>query len=255
MAKLDLPIIPQHVAIIMDGNGRWAKQRGLPRTIGHNKGVEAVRQAVRAAGECGVKYLTLFAFSSENWSRPEAEIEDLLGLLRRFIRRDLADLHRENIRIRIIGERQKLRSDILPLLLEAEETTRNNTAMTLIIAFNYGARDEITRAAIRLVKDVQAGIVEPQDITPDAIGSRLDTAGIPDPDLGEEIFAFVKLRDGAGVGEDELKQFCRANFSRQKMPRYVRAIDALPMTANGKVQKFALREMAGRIVTEETDNA
>ena len=183
MAKLDLPIIPQHVAIIMDGNGRWAKQRGLPRTIGHNKGVEAVRQAVRAAGECGVKYLTLFAFSSENWSRPEAEIEDLLGLLRRFIRRDLADLHRENIRIRIIGERQKLRSDILPLLLEAEETTRNNTAMTLIIAFNYGARDEITRAAIRLVKDVQAGIVEPQDITPDAIGSRLDTAGIPDPDL------------------------------------------------------------------------
>lgn len=183
MAKLDLPIIPQHVAIIMDGNGRWAKQRGLPRTIGHDKGVEAVRQAVRAAGECGVKYLTLFAFSSENWSRPEAEIEALLGLLRRFIRRDLADLHRENIRIRIIGERQKLRSDILPLLLEAEETTRNNTAMTLIIAFNYGARDEITRAAIRLVKDVQAGIVEPQDITPDAIGSRLDTAGIPDPDL------------------------------------------------------------------------
>ncbi|CCF19327.1 Undecaprenyl pyrophosphate synthetase 2 (UPP synthetase 2) (Di-trans,poly-cis-decaprenylcistransferase 2) (Undecaprenyl diphosphate synthase 2) (UDS 2) [Pseudorhizobium banfieldiae] len=183
MAKLDLPIIPQHVAIIMDGNGRWAKQRGLPRTIGHNKGVEAVRQAVRAAGECGVKYLTLFAFSSENWSRPEAEIEDLLGLLRRFIRRDLADLHRENIRIRIIGERQKLRSDILPLLLEAEETTRNNTAMTLIIAFNYGARDEITRAAIQLVKDVQAGLVDPQDITPDAIGSRLDTAGIPDPDL------------------------------------------------------------------------
>ncbi|WP_395517154.1 isoprenyl transferase [Pseudorhizobium flavum] len=183
MAKLDLPIIPQHVAIIMDGNGRWAKQRGLPRTIGHNKGVEAVRQAVRAAGECGVKCLTLFAFSSENWSRPEAEIEDLLGLLRRFIRRDLADLHRENIRIRIIGERQKLRSDILPLLLEAEETTRNNTAMTLIIAFNYGARDEITRAAIRLVKDVQAGLVDPQDITPDALGSRLDTAGIPDPDL------------------------------------------------------------------------
>ena len=183
MAKLDLPIIPQHVAIIMDGNGRWAKQRGLPRTIGHNKGVEAVRQAVRAAGECGLKYLTLFAFSSENWSRPEAEIEALLGLLRRFIRRDLADLHRENIRIRIIGERQKLRSDILPLLLEAEETTRNNTAMTLIIAFNYGARDEITRAAIRLVKEVQAGLVDPQDITPDSIASRLDTAGIPDPDL------------------------------------------------------------------------
>ncbi|CAD7046435.1 di-trans,poly-cis-decaprenylcistransferase [Pseudorhizobium endolithicum] len=183
MANLDLPVIPQHVAIIMDGNGRWAKQRGLPRTIGHNKGVEAVREAVKAAGETGVKFLTLFAFSSENWSRPESEIEDLLGLLRRFIRRDLADLHRENIRIRIIGEREKLRSDILPLLLEAEETTRGNTAMTLVIAFNYGARDEITRAVGRLARDVQAGLLKPEDINSDAIGSRLDTAGIPDPDL------------------------------------------------------------------------
>ena len=183
MANLDLPVIPQHVAIIMDGNGRWAKQRGLPRTIGHNKGVEAVREAVKTAGEAGVKYLTLFAFSSENWSRPESEIEDLLGLLRRFIRRDLADLHRENIRIRIIGERENLRSDILPLLLEAEETTRGNTAMTLVIAFNYGSRDEIARAAVKLAKDVEAGLIKPEDISADAINSRLDTAGIPDPDL------------------------------------------------------------------------
>lgn len=183
MANLDLPVIPQHVAIIMDGNGRWAKQRGLPRTIGHNKGVEAVREAVKAAGETGVKFLTLFAFSSENWSRPESEIEDLLGLLRRFIRRDLADLHRENIRIRIIGEREKLRGDILPLLLEAEETTRGNTAMTLVIAFNYGARDEITRAAAKLARDVQAGLLKPEEINSDSISSRLDTVGIPDPDL------------------------------------------------------------------------
>ncbi len=183
MANLDLPVIPQHVAIIMDGNGRWAKQRGMPRTIGHNKGVEAVREAVKTAGETGVKFLTLFAFSSENWSRPESEIEDLLGLLRRFIRRDLADLHRENIRIRIIGERENLRGDILPLLLEAEETTRGNTAMTLVIAFNYGARDEITRAAAKLARDVQAGLLKPEEISSDSIGSRLDTVGIPDPDL------------------------------------------------------------------------
>jgi undecaprenyl diphosphate synthase len=183
MTNLDLPVIPQHVAIIMDGNGRWAKKRGLPRTIGHNKGVEAVREAVKAAGESGVKYLTLFAFSSENWSRPPSEIEDLLGLLRRFIRRDLADLHRENIRIRIIGERENLRSDILPLLLEAEETTRNNTAMTLVIAFNYGSRDEIARAALKLAKDVEAGVLTAEDINADAISNRLDTAGIPDPDL------------------------------------------------------------------------
>src|SRR3546814_3496031 len=114
----------------MDGNGRGANQRGLPRTIGHNKGVEAVREAVRTAGRAGIRYLTLFAFSSENWSRPETEIDDLLGLLRRFIRRDLADLHRENIRIRIIGERENMRSDILPLLLEAVETTdRKSTTL------------------------------------------------------------------------------------------------------------------------------
>ncbi|MFN7102682.1 MAG: isoprenyl transferase [Pseudorhizobium sp.] len=183
MANLDLSVIPEHVAIIMDGNGRWAKQRGLPRTIGHNKGVEAVRETVKVAGEAGVKFLTLFAFSSENWSRPESEIEALLGLLRRFIRRDLADLHRENVRIRIIGEREKLRSDILPLLLEAEETTRQNTAMTLVIAFNYGARDEIARAVAKIAKDVAAGLIDPDAVNADMISRRLDTADIPDPDL------------------------------------------------------------------------
>ncbi len=151
MSDLHLASVPEHVAIIMDGNGRWANQRGLPRTMGHRKGVEAVREVVRAAGDCGVRFLTLFAFSSENWRRPETEVSDLMGLLRAFIRRDLAELHRENVRIRVIGDRQNLRSDILPLLLEAEETTRNNTALTLVIAFNYGARDEIARAAAKLV--------------------------------------------------------------------------------------------------------
>jgi undecaprenyl diphosphate synthase len=183
MASLDLSVIPEHVAIIMDGNGRWAKKRGLPRTIGHNKGVEVVRETVKVAGEAGVKFLTLFAFSSENWSRPESEIDALLGLLRRFIRRDLADLHRENVRIRIIGDRDNLRGDILPLLLEAEETTRQNTAMTLVIAFNYGARDEIARAVAKIARDVAAGLVDPDAIDAEMIGRRLDTAGIPDPDL------------------------------------------------------------------------
>src|SRR6218665_2493255 len=133
MVYPELAIIPQHVAIIMDGNGRWANKRGLPRTVGHTKGVEAVRETVRAAGDVGVKYLTLFAFSSENWNRPPTEVSDLLGLLRRFIRRDLAELHRENVRIKVIGERENLRGDILPLLLEAEETTRFNTGLTLLI--------------------------------------------------------------------------------------------------------------------------
>jgi len=175
--------VPAHVAIIMDGNGRWAKQRGLPRTMGHRKGVEAVRETVRAAGDIGVKYLTLFAFSSENWRRPETEVSDLLGLLKAFIRRDLAELHRQNVRIRVIGDRSNLRGDILPLLIEAEETTRDNTALTLVIAFNYGSRDEIARAVVSLAKDVEAGRLRPQDISPELLDARLDTAGIPDPDL------------------------------------------------------------------------
>ncbi|MBZ5761477.1 MULTISPECIES: isoprenyl transferase [Rhizobium] len=183
MSESSLMVVPEHVAIIMDGNGRWASARGLPRTMGHRKGVDAVRETVRAAGDVGIKYLTLFAFSSENWRRPEAEVTDLLGLLKAFIRRDLSELHRQNVRIRVIGDRQNLRGDILPLLIEAEETTKNNTALTLVIAFNYGSRDEIARAVVSLAKDVEAGRLRPQDITAALIDGRLDTAGIPDPDL------------------------------------------------------------------------
>jgi undecaprenyl diphosphate synthase len=175
--------VPTHVAIIMDGNGRWANSRGLPRTMGHRKGVEAVREAVRTAGEVGIRYLTLFAFSSENWSRPEAEVSDLMGLLKAFVRRDLADLHRQNVRIRVIGDKTNLRGDILPLLIEAEDTTRSNTGITLVIAFNYGSRDEITRAMQALAVDVAQGRLTADQITPERIASRLDTAGIPDPDL------------------------------------------------------------------------
>ncbi len=183
MSETSFLTVPEHVAIIMDGNGRWAKQRGLPRTMGHRRAVETVRQTVRTAGDLGIKYLTLFAFSSENWRRPEAEVSDLLGLLKAFIRSDLAELHRQNVRIRVIGDRVNLRSDILKLLLEAEETTRANTALTLVIAFNYGSRDEIARAMMSLAKDVEEGRLRSQDITPALINARLDTAGIPDPDL------------------------------------------------------------------------
>lgn len=175
--------IPNHVAIIMDGNGRWANVRGLPRSMGHRKGVEAVREAVRTAADAGVAYLTLFAFSSENWSRPESEVSDLMGLLKTFIRRDLATLHKENVRIRVIGDRSNLRDDILPLLLEAEEKTRDNSAITLVIAFNYGARDEIARAVRSIAADVSSGLIHPGQVTSELISARLDTAGIPDPDL------------------------------------------------------------------------
>lgn len=174
---------PRHVAIIMDGNGRWARERGLPRTLGHRQGVEAVRRTVRAAIELNVSYLTIFSFSSENWKRPLEEIDDLMGLMKRFIRRDLADLHKAGVRIRMIGERQQVDSELMNLIDEAVEVTVNNTVMTLIIAFNYGSRGEIANAARKLAERVAAGELRPEDITVERIAGALDTADIPDPDL------------------------------------------------------------------------
>ena len=175
--------MPEHVAIIMDGNGRWAKARGLPRLAGHRAGVEALRKTVRAAGEMGIAWLTVYAFSSENWSRPQSEITDLMGLLRLFIRRDLAELHHNGVRIRIIGERVGLQPDINALLEEAESLTAGNRGMNLVIAFNYGGRDEIARAARRIAAAVSAGELEGEAVTPEVFASYLDTGGIPDPDL------------------------------------------------------------------------
>jgi len=175
--------MPQHVAIIMDGNGRWAHARGLPRSAGHRKGVEALRAAVRAAGEMGIGYLTIFSFSSENWSRPPAEVSFLLDLMRHFVRQDVAELHRENVRIKIIGERTGLAADIVALIKETEQRTMSNTGLTLIVAFNYGSRQEIAAAARDLAIAVRDGRVAPESITPELLGSYLATVGIPDPDL------------------------------------------------------------------------
>ena len=174
---------PRHIAIIMDGNGRWAAERGLPRAEGHRQGVESVRRAVRASLDLGITHLTLFSFSSENWSRPQQEIRDLFGLMRRFVRRDLADLHKNSVKIRIIGTRVGLDGDILRLIDDAALLTKNNSALHLTIAFNYGARDEIARAASRIAEGVAEGSLAPADITPERFGSYLDTADLPDPDL------------------------------------------------------------------------
>src|SRR3954468_8217599 len=148
---------PAHVAIIMDGNGRWAAARGLPRAEGHRRGVEAPGRVVRAAQELGRRYLTIFSFSSENWSRPASEIGDLFGLLRRFIRNDLAALHRDGVRVRVIGERAGLENDICALLGEAEELTRNNTRLTLVVAFNYGSRQESAKGGQKLPREGRDG--------------------------------------------------------------------------------------------------
>jgi len=178
-----VPDVPQHVAIIMDGNGRWAAARGLPRVEGHRRGVEALRKTVRAAGDMGIRCLTIFSFSSENWQRPASEVRDLMGLLRLFIRKDLAELHGNGVRVRVIGERKSLDPDIRRLLEEAEELTRANTNLLLVVAFNYGARDEIARAVRRIAADVASGAVKPDAITEEMIGQHLDAPEIADPDL------------------------------------------------------------------------
>ena len=175
--------MPRHVAVIMDGNGRWAAARGLPRVEGHRRGVEALRRTVRAASDLGIAVLTIFSFSSENWSRPQSEIRDLLSLLRRFIRNDLADLHKSNVRVRIIGERDDLSSDIRSLLEEAEELTHSNDGLTLVVAFNYGARHEIARAARRVAIEVAEGRLAAAAITPELLGRHLDAPDLPDPDV------------------------------------------------------------------------
>ncbi len=174
---------PRHVAIIMDGNGRWAAARGLPRAEGHRRGVEALRRTVRAAGDIGVGILTIFSFSSENWSRPPAEIRELMALLRRFIRNDLADLHKNGVRVRVIGERENLDPEIRSLLEEAETLTRSNEKLTLVVAFNYGARAEIARAAQRMAAAVAAGDLPISAVTADKLASYLDAPDLPDPDL------------------------------------------------------------------------
>ena len=175
--------MPRHVAIIMDGNGRWAETRGQPRAFGHRQGVEAVRRTVRAAGDLGIEYLSLYSFSTENWSRPETEITELFSLLRHFIRMDLADLHKNNVRVKVIGNRERVPDDVLALLDEARNLTKDNTGQTLVIAFNYGARAEIAEAARRVAAEVSKDRMLPEEITEDCFGTFLDTADIPDPEL------------------------------------------------------------------------
>ncbi|MFQ5957884.1 MAG: isoprenyl transferase [Alphaproteobacteria bacterium] len=177
------PAPPVHVAIIMDGNGRWAKARGLPRVAGHQQGAEVVRQTVKHCCEIGVSYLTIYAFSSENWKRPSREIDDLMGLLRLYLRRELEALAGAGVRMRFIGDRQGLPDDIIDLLNEAERRTRENAGLNFIVALNYGARREIAQAARRLATEAAAGRIAPEDVDEAFFSGRLDTAGIPDPDL------------------------------------------------------------------------
>ena len=178
-----LPPPPAHVAIIMDGNGRWAKARGLPRIAGHRRGAEAVRRAVKAAGEFGIAYLTLFGFSSENWKRPADEVGDLMGLLRHYIRAEIAELHANGVRLRVIGDRTRLAPDIVGLIANAETLTADNGGLTLTIALSYGGRAEIAAAARAIAAAVRDGTLVPEQVDEALFARHLFTAGMPDPDL------------------------------------------------------------------------
>ncbi len=174
---------PRHVGIIMDGNGRWAKARRLPRIAGHKSGVEAVRKVVEAAPDLGVEVLTLYAFSSENWKRPEDEVGYLMGLLKQYLLSEIAELDRNGVRLSFIGDYSRLSPDILALLEGAKTRTAGNRKLRLVIALNYGSQDEITRAVRSIARDVAAGRMAPDDVTPADITARLDTAELPQLDL------------------------------------------------------------------------
>ena len=177
------PEIPRHVAIIMDGNGRWAKERGLPRLEGHRAGAESVREVMEACIELGVEYLTLYAFSSENWSRPATEVGALMSLLDRFLDEKAKDLDRQNVRLLAIGQLDRLPAKTRALIERIKARTANNTTMTLVLALSYGGREEIVTAARSLATDAVEGKISPADIDAELFASRLQTAGIPDPDL------------------------------------------------------------------------
>jgi undecaprenyl diphosphate synthase len=174
---------PRHVAIIMDGNGRWAKLRGARRSVGHKRGAEAVKQAIEGAAKAGVEYLTLYAFSSENWNRPVEEVTDLMGLLKLYLSKEVKSLNKEGVRLRVIGSRERLSADIIKMIDKAENLTCNNTKLTLVIALSYGSREEILKATANLARKVQDGSLAIADIDERLFENELFTYDIPDPDL------------------------------------------------------------------------
>jgi undecaprenyl diphosphate synthase len=175
--------LPRHIAIIMDGNGRWAKARGLPRIAGHRSGAEAVRRTLTAAAELGIPYLTLFGFSSENWKRPSAEVQDLMVLLRHYLRGEIAELQRNGVRLKVIGQLARLAPDIVSMIARAQTLTRENTQITLTIALSYGGRAEIVAAVQAIAAEVARGSLAAEDVDEDCLARHLFTADIPDPDL------------------------------------------------------------------------
>ncbi len=182
-SKIDLKKLPKHIAVIMDGNGRWAKKHGQPRVFGHRNGVQSVREATEAAAELGVEYMTLYAFSTENWGRPKAEVNALMTLLVQTIRKEIATMNKNNIRLTAIGDLKQLPSKSYKALLEGIENTKNNTRMTLVLALNYSAKWEILNAVKSLATEAVEGKIKPEEITEATFDDALSTKGIPHPEL------------------------------------------------------------------------
>lgn len=180
---IDLEKIPAHVAIIMDGNGRWAQKRNLPHMAGHNAGMLAIKEIVKASSSLGVKHLTVYAFSTENWKRSQEEVNGIFKLLIIYIEKELSELHESNVKVRVLGDYGKLPQDAVKSLERSLKTTRNNTGLQFNIALNYGGRDEILRAVRKLAVDIEAGSLRAEEITEEMITENLYTAGIPDPDM------------------------------------------------------------------------
>ncbi|MBL4612325.1 MAG: isoprenyl transferase [Emcibacter sp.] len=229
--KSKQPELPTHVAIIMDGNGRWAKKRMLPKFAGHKRGADVVRRCVQDSIDLGIKYLTLYAFSSENWNRPEAEVSDLMSLLQRYLTKEVDELHAKNIRLTFIGNRSKLSGNIRNLLEKAEEKTRHNTQLCLTLALSYGGRAEIIDAARELAEKVKAGELEPEDISEDIFSSYLHTHDIPDPDL------IIRTSGEQRISNFLLWQIAYAEFI---------FLDVLWPDFNREILEQALQEYCGR---------
>ena len=183
LAELDLTRLPQHVAVIMDGNGRWAKERGQPRIEGHRASMQSIRETVTACNDISIGYLTLYAFSTENWSRPEDEVAALMVLIEHSVRAQVPELHEKNVRVRHFGRRQGLPASLLRTLDESEQFTAANTGLTLQLAVNYGGRQEIADAARALVREARAGTLTPEEVTEETLSQRLYQTAVPDPDL------------------------------------------------------------------------
>ena len=219
--------IPRHVAFILDGNGRWAKAKGMPRNYGHVQGAKAVEQMLFDAGELGIEYVTVYAFSTENWNRPETEVSALMALFKKYLKSEIKTCMKNNVRSRIIGDKTRLPGDVLKVVEELEETTKDNTGLTFNIAINYGSRDEITRAVRKIASKVESGEISASDIDEQMINDNLDTGSIPDPDLlirtcGEQRLSNYLLWQLAYT-EFYFTDICWPDFNKEELEK---AIDA-----------------------------